>query len=48
MLQGELLETRFAFPESDDQIEPLKMIEENRFGINEVSYMSGNYLRNYD
>ncbi|PAV60014.1 hypothetical protein WR25_18059 [Diploscapter pachys] len=40
MLQGELLETRFAFPENDDQIEPLKMIEESRFGINEVSYMS--------
>uniref|UniRef100_A0A1I7WTN2 Cysteine dioxygenase n=1 Tax=Heterorhabditis bacteriophora TaxID=37862 RepID=A0A1I7WTN2_HETBA len=40
VLEGELLETKFAFPDDEDSIEALKKIDESRFGLNEVTYMS--------
>ncbi|VDL70211.1 unnamed protein product [Nippostrongylus brasiliensis] len=40
ILDGALLETKYAWPEDDDHNSPLRKIEQNRFDENGVSYMS--------
>ncbi|VDM83193.1 unnamed protein product, partial [Strongylus vulgaris] len=40
MLEGELKETRFAFPEENSSIGPLAKIGESTMSLNDVSYMS--------
>ncbi|VDL72138.1 unnamed protein product [Nippostrongylus brasiliensis] len=41
MLEGQLKETRFAFPEEDTCGKPLDKIGESYVSTNEVTYMSG-------
>lgn len=42
ILQGTLQETRFAWPEKND--EPLKETRRTTLPLNEVAYMNGNHL----